>query len=355
LAISASPFPNDAIPASELNPISLKLLSFYPQATVLGSSIVGNYIRQGAHSTNEDEFMQRIDFNENTKSFWFGRFGWNDEFLRQTGTFANQEGKISTHSNQIMLSNTRTLGTTAVNEFRFGYTKFYNNLATYSAGVQNPVAGLGIIGLTDPGPLSWGTPSVTLGNGLNGFGETSDGPYVNQNHIFQWLDNFSVLRGRHSLKFGGDVRRDRLNQYGQVYLRGSFTFDGSATYNPASRGTTGFSLADFLLGDMQQFVKAPAAATVQGRDTSYSLYAEDTWKLTTKLTLTLALRYEVVPWPHDKYRSMMNMEMFDPGVGPNGVLPGTSRFWFVPDKAAFSMACSFTFPTLIPRPPVTAC
>src|SRR5438477_10095294 len=100
-----------------------------------------------------------------------------------------------------MLSNIRTLSPAVVNEFRFGYTKFFNDLLTYSAQVQNPVAGLGIIGLQDPGPYSWGTPSIGLGNGLTGFGETADGPYANRNHIFHSLDTLRSLPARHSLTF----------------------------------------------------------------------------------------------------------------------------------------------------------
>ena len=323
LAVSATPFPGNVIPATRFSAIDVKLLAFYPQATVPGDSIVNNYVRQGAHPTTQDEFTQRIDFNESAKSFWFGRYGWNNEFVRQSSTFELQEGKISTIAHQYMVSNIRTPRPNIVNEFRFGYTFFYNALYTHFAEVSNPVAGLGIVGLNDPGPYAWGTPGVGFANGLTGFGDPVDGPYVNHNHAFQWLDNVSIVRGSHSLKFGGEVRRDQLNQFGQVYLRGNPTFDGTATYDPASRSTTGYSFADYLLGWAAQWIGSPLAGQVQGRATSFSLYAEDAWKVSPKLTLTLGLRYEVVPWGHDKGRSLMNIQMFDPGVGPSGLLAGT--------------------------------
>ena len=348
-AISATPFAGNVIPPSRIDSVAAKLLAFYPKATAPGDSINRNYIRQGPHPTTQDQFTQRIDFNESLKSFWFGRFGWNDEYVRQRATFENQEGRIQTKAYQVMLSNIRTLSAAVVNEFRFGYTRFNNDLLTYSGLIKNPMADIPIIGMPDQGPYSWGTPSIGLGNGLTGFGENADGPYINRNHIFQWLDNVSIARGRHSFKFGGDVRRDRMNQYGQVYQRGQFTFDGTSTYDPAARGTTGYSFADFLIGNMQQFVTAPAPGQVQGRNLSFSAYAEDSWKITPKLTLTAGVRYEIVQPYHDKYRGIANMQMFDPGVGPNGLLAGTKTPVLVrPGSGSFFDGMRVHFPDSYP-------
>src|SRR5690606_26522336 len=105
-------------------------------------------------------------------------------------SFAINEGRIDTKSYQAMLSNTRSFGPLIVNEFRFGYTGMLNDLVGQMADVRNVHAELGIQGM-NPTPNAWGPPSISLGNGLGGFGDSVDAPWVIRNHIFQVLDNVS--------------------------------------------------------------------------------------------------------------------------------------------------------------------
>jgi hypothetical protein len=113
----------------------------------------------------------------------------------------------------------------------------------------------------------------------------------------------------------------RVNEQGNIYNRTNMAFPGAATQNPAATVTSGFSFADLLLGQLGTFNWAGALASVQFRSTPWSLYAEDVWKVTPKLTVNYGLRYEMEPAYHDKYRGVMNMYFFDVGVGPGGKLP----------------------------------
>jgi hypothetical protein len=319
-AVSATAFPNNAIPQSRFHPTSLKLMEFLPPPTVPGDNILRNYIRQAPRPISTDQFLQRIDWNEHERSNWFGRFGWSDEFEGLTSTFP-YPGRVESKVYQAVLSNTRTLGTTVVNEFRFGYNQFQNDKVGYHAFVRDIASELAIPGLRAINDASWGFPDIGLGNGLSGNSEPN--PYVTNNHTFQWLDNLSVVRGRHTLRFGGEVRRDRYNELGNSFPRGSFSFSGLATFDPASRTTTGFSYADFLLGEASSSQRGLNLSNTLLRATSVYLYFQDDWKITPRVTMNLGLRYENHrPW-HDKYRGILNVQMFDPGVGPDGLLRGT--------------------------------
>jgi outer membrane receptor protein involved in Fe transport len=322
-AVSAAPFPGNMVPENRLNPIALKLLEFYPEATRPGDNILANYIRQRPRPISTEQFTQRMDFNESATSSWFGRFSWGDEFSQQLAAFQDQETSILTKTYQAMISNTRTFSASFVNEFRFGYTQFQNDQLRYYAFERDITAELAIPGLPSPVEASWGTPAIGMGLGLSGWGEEGNGPFVEDSHIFQWLDNVSLIRGNHALKFGGEVRRDRFNETGNAFTRGNFNFEEQATMDPARRGTTGHRFADYLLGWARVSQRARTFSNGLFRATSFAWYVEDTWKITPRLTMNLGLRYENTPPYHDKYRSIMNVKYFDLGVGPNGLLEGS--------------------------------
>ena len=113
---------------------------------------------------------------------------------------------------------------------------------------MNVVKELGI-NLPSDNPLYWGVPNIGI-TGLSGFGEESDAPFINDDKTIQIVDNFSWIFGKHSFKFGGEIRRVLYDQIGGVVTRGRFAFDGRYTQNPllpaAQRG--GAAFADFLLG-----------------------------------------------------------------------------------------------------------
>ncbi|MCC6860095.1 MAG: TonB-dependent receptor, partial [Bryobacterales bacterium] len=330
-AVSALPFPNQTIPESRFHPIARKLLGFYPTATTKGDSILRNYIRNRPRPISWEQFTGRIDYNESSNSSWFGRLSWGDEYVGQLATFPEHEGRTLTKVYQTLLSNTRTFGPSIVNEARFGYNKFHNDqILNFYSGIRDVTAELGIGGLTSPDPVSWGTPNVSLQEGLSGWGGDATGPFTNRNHVFQFLDNVSVVRGAHSIKFGGEIRRDRFNQAGNDRVRGTVQFGPKASFDPANRNSTGHSFADFLLGEVQRATRAVGTANAMLRASSFALYLEDTWKITPRLTMNYGLRYENSPPWYDKYRGIMNVQLFGSTAAvPTPILtrPGSGDFY----------------------------
>ncbi|HLJ16158.1 MAG TPA: TonB-dependent receptor [Bryobacteraceae bacterium] len=323
VAISATPFPGNIIPQARLNPASLTLLQYYGAPSIPGNQLVANnFVRQAVSPTDSDQFNQRIDWVESDKSSWFGRFSWGSDLQSPAATFLTDSQRVATTVRQGMLSNTRIISPATVNEARFAWDQFNNDLDGYFANTKNVQAGLGIDGLFAASPLAYGVPAIDLGGGVSGFGGVT--PWITRDDMFQFSDNVSLIRGRHSIKFGGEIRRDRYNQYGNQKATGEFLFDGQSTFDPANRGATGFIFADYMLGLPGQSARVVAMADAMLRRSSFAGFLQDDWKITTKLTLNIGVRYENArPW-HDKYRGMMNVQLFNPGVGPNGILPNAA-------------------------------
>ncbi len=305
--ITATAFNGNVIPRERIHPTSVKLLEFYPPPNVATGSLVSNYQIGQRRVIDKDQFIQRIDLVENTSSNWFGRYSSGDEVHAQEALKLNGT-KLLTEVKQIMLSNTRVLSPSMVNEFRFGYNKFFNSLGRELAFQRDVVGELKIPGLDSPPPIGWGIPSVGI-SGFSGFGDDSEGPYVNTNHVFQWTDNLSWTRGKHSLRFGFEIRRDRYNQVGNQFARGSFGFEGQATQNPASVAGTGASFADYLLGQCRRCEASVSLAQVQYRATGQYYYIDDTWKIRPNLTINLGLRYENSPPWFDRTGRLVNIHV----------------------------------------------
>ena len=134
-----------------------------------------------------------------------------------------------------------------------------------------------------------------------GIGDSTDGPFENKNSTLQFLNNTSITRGKHSFRFGGEIRKDQFNQVGNQFGRGSFGFSVTPTQDPraltAGSGLPqqGDAFASFLLGNVTLTEVAAQIAAAQFRATSFALYVDDVWKITPQLTLSLGLRYENTP------------------------------------------------------------
>ncbi|MBX5495544.1 MAG: TonB-dependent receptor [Bryobacteraceae bacterium] len=292
--IVAQRFPNDIIPQSRFHPIAVKLLEFYPEPNLPNPQLRQNRVQANGRPINRDQFVQRIDFVESSNSNWFGRYSYGDENelteeLRLNGT------KVITSVDQWMVSNTRVLSPSVVNETRFGYTSFYNTIGTQLAFQRDVLSELNIPGLKAGPPVTWGTPSVNFSGIYSGFGDSSEGPYENNNKALQIINNTAIIRGKHSVRFGGEIRWDQYNQVGNQFARGNLEFQRSATINPAAAGVTGDPFADFLLGEIFQAEAAVSIAEARFRATSFALYIDDTWKVTPRFTINAGLRYENTP------------------------------------------------------------
>src|SRR5437588_1487858 len=239
-ANNRAPFASNIIPTNRLDPIAIKLLEFYPEPNIPGAGLSNNYLALQNHTSDKDQFTGRVDFVESQKSFWFGRYSWTDEFVRDPALKDNGQ-TVATNVKQVMISNTRTFTPSIVNEFRFGATKFYNNLAQELQYERDVIKEFGI-GLFDPPPIGWGLPSIGI-TGFSGFGAGAAVPFVGTDKIFQAIDNVSWIKGSHSMKTGIEIRRDSYDMIGTQEIRGTLTIN---------QPQTGYGFADYMLGLLNQ-------------------------------------------------------------------------------------------------------
>jgi hypothetical protein len=286
-----TPFPNNVIPATRLDPISQKFLKYYPSAILPGLS--NNYTQLNSSPLNRDGFTLRMDWIESSKSQWTGRYSWGAEDQESTG-LSITGSKILVNYEQYLGSNTRSITPSLVNEARYGYSRFFNSTGTYSAFNVDTVGSLGIPGLKSGSPVTWGVPAISLnGDGFTGIGDNTDGPYANDNNTLQVVDNLSWIKGKHTFRFGFEYNRQNYNQVGNQFSRGNFVFQPNVTRSSALTG--GDAFAEFLLGDLFQSTVAVAIANATYQRNVEAAFIDDTWKITPKLTMSLGLRYELTP------------------------------------------------------------
>jgi hypothetical protein len=178
-----------------------------------------------------------------------------------------------------------------------GFTYNHNRVATTNlySGVIDVAGNAGITGISTD-PFNWGLSGIAF----NSFAGLS-GPVPSRELDQTYTISDSVVwnRGKHNWRFGGDYRRILQDFRSARNAEGSFVFTGFATaeYLPGSTQAvpgTGIDFADYLLGLPQQTSLQSGTSEYQFRANSYDLYAQDDWRIFSKLSLNLGLRYEYI-------------------------------------------------------------
>lgn len=306
--IGKMPFPNNTIPSNAIDPISQKLMAYYPSGpNVPGAGLANNYVQSQSSPFNRDGFVARMDFVESSKSQWSARYSWGSEDQSTQG-LSLAGSKILTNYDQYMASNTRTFTPTLVNQATYGYTRLFNSTGTRSAFATDEVSAIGIPGLAPGPPVSWGIPNIGFsGDGFSAIGDANDGPYeINDNNL-QFDDNLSWVHGSHTFAFGFEYMRQNFDQVGNQFSRGVFVFQPNATESATFTG--GDAFAEFLLGDLYQSEVAAGIADANFQRNDFAGWADDTWKITPKLTLSIGLRYELTPPWYDTLGNLFTVDV----------------------------------------------
>lgn len=342
--VTSTAFPGNQIPTARFNPGAVYLVdSFAPLPNLPQTGLPNrNYQYVAKTPVDKDQFTGRIDFNESTRSQWFGRYSWTDELTITPGVKLN--GTILyTRASQWVLANTRVFSSSKVNEFRFGYNSIFNNISQELSGITNVNEKLGTpVKVSDPN--SWGIPNISLtGSTLSGFGNDANGPFSIDNKVYQLVDNFSWVAGRHSFRFGGDWRYNQFLQIGNEFARGRFTANGAFTAN-ANTQAGGYNGADLLLGAPSVIEAAVALARGDFRNHEIGLYVDDMYKIHPRLTLNWGLRWELAQPLRDNFGLQPNFQLQEPLPStPNQPNPALRPVFVRTGKGDFYEGLDFRF------------
>ncbi len=313
-----SGFPGNRVPLDRFDPVALNLLALYPSPNLSGKN---NFFSNQRESVDNDQFVGRMDHKIREKDTVFGRFSSTNNTNVLPATLpppASQPSIVTPEAHSFAASETHIFSPTLLNEARVGYQE---TRETQNINGQRLFDQYGIVGAPDI-PTVLGLPTFAV-SGLATIGTTGPGtlltpatgsgnlPIDKQGRTIQADDNLSWIRGRHTIKFGFDFQQVTLYANSTLNARPAYTFSGVYTQDPQNRSKTGAPFADFLLGQT-------SVATVSTRSLSesrqhiYQGYVQDDWKVSTRLTLNLGLRYEL-PLPFYETENQYSNVILEPG------------------------------------------
>jgi hypothetical protein len=293
-----------------IDPVAAKILALYPSSNLTGAQAAGaiNYSGSQQLHVASDQYNVRVDHRFSSTSQLVGRYTvWRftpfdpgqspTSNPAQTGTNAvflfNGFGVRNEQLNQnAVASHTWIISPSLLNELRASFNRIAPTFTLENPDTAN-AKDLGITGL-DPASVNScckGAPSLSIG-AFAALGYQAPVPQFRRQNTYQIYDSVSYTKGPHALKFGVD-----LLEFQQYFfspgagVRGSFTFNGQF-----SAGTSGFGLADLLLGypsNTSRTVYTTPQIIAYFYQPSYSFYAQDDWKVSRSLTLNLGLRYDL--------------------------------------------------------------
>jgi Carboxypeptidase regulatory-like domain len=333
-------FPGATIPQSAWSAPATNLLKYIPAA----NNANGTFSSSSSNLTlRDDKGAYRLDADSRwgllSAYYFLDDWSQNNPYpIAQGG--ANVPGFNALYLGRaqlLSLGDTKTINTTTLNEFRFSYLRNSNDLGKPVGGVGVSLASQGFeVGQGTPGivalsPKTEGVESV----GFNSFTIGTNTNELNQTgNTFQWLDNFSKVIGKHTLKLGGEFHYDQVNVNAIAQFNGSFLFFGTET---------GSDFADFLLGIPSQYNQSQLQP-FYGRNKYLGIYGQDSWRATRNLTLNYGLRWDrIEPW-YEKYNQIATFvpgqqSVVFPGA-PAGILyptdPGVPRTLAPPGNRDFA-------------------
>jgi hypothetical protein len=305
-----------------LDPVAAKTMALLPSPNV--ASLVGvqgtpgswtglpNYVFSTPVPDDVYSTDGRIDYNLNQSNQIYGSYSyrhlsrqdplWTSNPDVGNGNFATQ---YRLHDQLFSLGWTHTLSPTLVNDARFGWNRDFahSDPIGVTLGTSQADALIGLTGIPD-GPGTAGLPPIEI-NGLTRIGTSPWRPQYQIAQAWNVIENLSWLKGNHSFKFGYQYLRRTDNFLDIRAPQGELQIDGVYTAGGA------FGLPDFLLGDVDG-VHFTTPHVVHYFQPGHSFYAMDTWRLTSKFTLTYGLRYELFAPLMDRSNDTTN---FSPANG----------------------------------------
>ena len=295
--ITGQPIPGNQLPG--INPISQNLLQFYPLPN-LGTN---GFVTTQTLDQNNDQFGIRLDHYLTAHDVLNLRymFSQGDATDPLSTAGANVPGFPVAENQRVqnfVAQETHTFSPTLVGVARFS---FMRNKYLFNEAVNHTTpASLGFT-YAPSLDVALGPPFVQVG-GYASIGDPITGPRNTYENAVDVSGSVTWIHGRHELKFGGGYGHDQINLLSGIASNGFFVFAPAPISN---------ALASFLIGQPVFFLQGGGDPSRGLRGNNLNFYGQDTYKITSRLTLNAGLRYEL-PFPYTEIRNRQNL--FEPGV-----------------------------------------
>jgi len=280
-----------------------------------------------------------VDVNLGPASRLFARYSVADEHAIVPEPVPGRDNVQDARPHNAVAGWTRVIGSRAVNELRVGFSQlgYVSGLPDLSFDVNGQPQSL-------PRFIVQGYPTM---GGAGAFTGTTGGGIVNvKNRTYQVYDNLSVQRGRHQLKAGAEFLWTEYTREEEPSALGTFTLSAGYTSRTASNDNTGNSLATFMLGLPQQGNRAVGPSRIAGRQSYFSAYVHDDWRVNDRLTLNLGVRYELAPPMYDANGGMASIDYRNVPTPQEIFAEGRLAFYkpivFVCGQAGYPKGCAYT-------------
>jgi hypothetical protein len=342
------PFLNNRIPTSMMDPASLKIASLYPatnQPIKQGQFPQNDYFMSTPGKLTTDQGDGRVDYRLNDRNSIFGSISWTNTNKSSVQPFAgildggdfNGTSEVDLGRNA-QLSYTRLWSSAMVSETRVGFSRLVTARTQANSDIDAfKVAGIG--GYNPTGPLNGGIPQIGFqDSSASGRYRTVGGadwlPTKEYNNVWDFIQNVALTKGTHSLKFGAEFRPIQFPFFQVPYPHGEMTFKTNETAFPSTTGTlsnatTGDPVASMLLGAINGG-QISTTNFISSTKKAYAFYVQDDWKVSSKLTVNLGLRYELFSPIGEKFSRQSNFVLQDLTLyipaGPNQDAPLPPNF-----------------------------
>lgn len=293
-------YPANKVPVSSQ---AAALVQLYPLPNIANGSNY-NYQAPVLNNTHQDAPQFRLDKNIGRKDEVFGNFSL--QSIRSDSVnlfgFADQTGTLGINSG-VHWAHRLKPGVFLYTNYTFGRIR-----TEVTSNFENRINISGVSGVTgnDQDPANWGPPALSF---VSGFAGLSDGNSAfNRNRSDSLSASTLIYHSKHNITIGGEFRKQEYNEFAQQNPRGTFTFTGAETQGATASASSGSDLADFLIGIPDTSSIAYGNADKYFRETIYSAYINDDWRVLPVLTINTGMRWDYTAPMTELFGRLVNID-----------------------------------------------